>query len=321
MGCISSHTIEHKPSLSLTKSDFVLRKQGSIQNFYEILDTLGGGGYGVVTQVKERKSNLLRAMKEIPKSNLSPEQHAQILNEINILIRLDHPNIMKIYEVVESQKSYHIICEYLSGGELLDHLIKEKLFSEVKIARYIYDILSGVLYCHNLSIVHNDLKLENLMLDNKGPNSMIKIIDFGISRYISKTGLTGQLGSVIFKQIYYMAPEILTGAYDEKVDMWSIGVILYFMVMRVLPFKGNNKNDIFKQAETGNYDTESYTWYKLSFECKDLISKLLCPNPKRRLSAAEALRHPWLTKALQISEDSINISFCTGLKKIKVLII
>lgn len=195
MGCLSSHTMERK--LSLTKSDFVHKKHGSVRTYYETLDTLGDGGYGVVTRIRERKSGLIRAMKEVQKSMISDEQHHLILNEIEILIRLDHPNIMKIYEVLETPKSYQIICEYLSGGELLDVLLRQKNFSEEKSAKYIYDILSGVYYCHNMNIVHNDLKLENLMLDSKDPDARVKIIDFGISQYFDKSGLTGQLGSVI----------------------------------------------------------------------------------------------------------------------------
>lgn len=195
MGCCSSNAVE-KPSQN-AKISFIKRRQGAVQDFYEILETLGKGSFGVVHQVRERKSKLVRAMKEVRKSSLSEGQEMQILNEIEILSQLDHPNIMKIYEVIESQQCYYIICELLIGGEVFIKLKHKGSFSEAVSASYIKDVLSGVYYSHSMGIVHNDLKPENLLLENKTEEAQLKIIDFGIARSLKHGPLTGLVGSVI----------------------------------------------------------------------------------------------------------------------------
>ena len=167
-----------------------------MQASYEILESLGKGSYGVVHRVRERKSGLVRAMKEVKKANLSEGQEAQLLNEIDFLSKLDHPSIMKIYEVIESSSCYYIICELLVGGELFHLLRRKGRFPEATCARYMKDLLSGLYYCHSLSIVHNDLKPENLLLENSEPEAQLKIIDFGISRKMGKEPLSGVIGTV-----------------------------------------------------------------------------------------------------------------------------
>ena len=252
MGCCSTSSIENP--LSLAKSSFIKRRHGPIQNYYEILDSLGEGGFGIVYRVKERNSGLIRAMKEITKSGLQPGEEALILNEIQILSKLDHPNIMKIYEVIESSKYYYILCELLTGGELFDLILKEQKFDEKTCAKYLRDLLSGIFYCHRNNFVHNDIKPENLLLESKEKDAKLKLIDFGIARSFGKAPLTGRFGTVIFNQKFYMAPEIFSDKYNEKIDIWSAGVLLFMMLSGSLPFKGDNNQILIQKICEGKID-------------------------------------------------------------------
>ena len=194
MGCCSSHPVEAPSTVS--RSRFVKKRQGTFQHFYEFQENLGTGAFGAVYRVKERRSGLIRAMKEVRKSQISEEQRAVILNEINLLTELDHPNIMKIYEYIESEKFFYIVCEALTGGELFNLIKKCRTLPEETTAKYIKDALSGIFYIHSMGIVHNDLKPENLLLENSSPSAEVKIIDFGIARKLGKEPLFGMIGTV-----------------------------------------------------------------------------------------------------------------------------
>jgi calcium-dependent protein kinase len=195
MGCCKSN-VEQKPAVS--KGRLLIKRQGSIHSFYEINDLLGEGAYGTVRRGKDHRSGLERAIKQIDKQKLPPEHEKMVRNEYEILSKLDHPNIMKIYEVIESPKSFCAITELLTGGELFELITKKGSLPEKVCSRYMRELLSGLFYCHNLKIVHGDLKLENLILENKDPNASIKIIDFGIARYCNSGDLTGRVGTVTY---------------------------------------------------------------------------------------------------------------------------
>lgn len=169
------------PGSPIAKSDFVKFSSGDIKEFYDILQEIGTGGFGTVFKVKDKRTGLIRAMKEIPKTNLDQNTSAKMIEEIDILKDLDHPNIMRIFEVIETTKFYYVITELLSGGELFDKLIKHKRISEKFAAKYLYEMMSALNYCHNKGIVHRDIKPENLLFETSDENSSLKVIDFGIS--------------------------------------------------------------------------------------------------------------------------------------------
>ena len=195
MGCCTSSQSE--PPL-LKKSNFILQRQGTLQNFFEILETLGVGSYGTVFKIRDRKTGLIQAMKEVVKIQVPEDQMKLFMNEIETLKGLDHPNIMKIYQVIESKKSYYIVCEYLAGGDLFQMLKNKKRFTEENAKKYVYDILTGLNYLHSNQIVHCDLKLENLVMSSDTSDGKVKIIDFGISRRLDQGPISGKIGSVKF---------------------------------------------------------------------------------------------------------------------------
>ena len=193
MGCCQSSQSE-VPLFS--RSETIKSRKGTVQNHYEILETLGRGSFGAVSKVRDRKTKLFRAMKELKKAEI-PEDHLKMIeNEVNLLTELDHPNIMKIYETIESSKSFYIICECLTGGELFEILKKKKMFPEQTVCKYMYDVFAALSYLHNEKIVHSDLKLENLILESNEPNARVKLIDFGVSRRMGEGLLSGKAGSV-----------------------------------------------------------------------------------------------------------------------------
>ncbi|CAG9313378.1 unnamed protein product [Blepharisma stoltei] len=272
----------------LNKGSFVKSSKSSVHKNYEMIRTVGEGGFGKVYVVKDKRTSAIKAMKEIPKINV--DNNKKVDEEIDILKELDHPNIMKIYEVYESSKSYYIISEFISGGELFDKIIAAKYISEKLAAKYLHDIMGAINYCHSRGIVHRDLKPENLLLDSKDENANIKIIDFGISeRLKSDAKLRETIGT-----LYYMAPEVVKGEYDQKCDVWSAGVILYIMLCGRPPFYGNSNLELIKCIKKGPKMTDKI-WNSISAEVKDLIHKMLAVEPADRLSAADVLAHPWMS--------------------------
>jgi calcium-dependent protein kinase len=169
-------------------------------------------------------------------------------SEINIMIKMDHPNIIKLYEVFEDNRYIHLIMEMCTGGELFDRILeritKKKLYTEREAASIFKQVMSAICYCHGQNICHRDLKPENLLLNTPEEDASIKVIDFGLSKIFSDQNhkMTTKVGTA-----YYVSPEVLAGDYDEKCDVWSAGVILYILLTGEPPFNGPNDNDIYKK--------------------------------------------------------------------------
>ena len=213
------------------------------------------------------------------------------MNEINILRTLDHPNILKIFEFYSSKESYSIVTELCQGGELFQEIIDRGPFNETYSAYVMLQILSAINYCHGMKIVHRDLKPENILIverDSSG-RPRVKIADFGTSKMFEK----GAVQRKLVGSSYYIAPEVLKKHYDEKCDIWSCGVIMYILLSGRPPFGGDSDKEIMDKVAKGEYDLESSPFDTLSSSGKDLINKLLIMDPKKRISAQEALSHPW----------------------------
>ena len=177
----------------------------------------------------------------------------------------------------------------MTGGELFDEIIKRKTFTEKDAAEIIKQVLEAVAYCHAHHVVHRDLKPENLLLDDKDGDS-IKVIDFGTSQVFDPNNKMDQT----YGTAYYIAPEILNRSYDEKCDIWSIGVIMYILLTGRPPFDGKRDEQIIKAVQKGKYPKDFAAYKNLSSHAKDLISKLLKYKYKDRVSAQEALEHSWI---------------------------
>jgi calcium-dependent protein kinase len=178
--------------------------------------------------------------------------------EINIMIQIDHPNIIKLYEVFEDNRYIHLIMEMCTGGELFDRIMdritKKKLYTEREAAVIFKQMMSAICYCHSQNICHRDLKPENLLLVNNDEDAPVKVIDFGLSKIFSEENhkMTTKVGTA-----YYVSPEVLAGDYDEKCDIWSAAVILYILLTGEPPFNGPNDNDIYKKILTKKFSFPS----------------------------------------------------------------
>uniref|UniRef100_A0A3B0N531 non-specific serine/threonine protein kinase n=1 Tax=Theileria annulata TaxID=5874 RepID=A0A3B0N531_THEAN len=287
-------TLESKETVVLkpTPGMFVRRSKASFKDNYKAVKLLGKGSFGEVLLCIHRVTGIRYAIKVICKSSMKKKgDHEALLREVEVLKSLDHPNIMKIFEFFEDEKYYYFVTELYTGGELFDEIVSRKRLNEYDAARITKQILSGITYMHKHKIVHRDLKPENLILESKSINSNIRIIDFGLSTYYSEDQkLTDKIGTA-----YYIAPEVLKGVYDEKCDVWSIGVILYILLSGYPPFNGQNESEIIKKVQQGKYSFEMSHWQKVAESAKDLIKKMLIYNSEKRISAAEALEHHWIT--------------------------
>ena len=253
---------------------------------YNTLKTLGEGSFGKVILVSHKVTGAIRAMKIIEKINTNVENNDQdVLNEINVLTKIDVPSVIKIFEFYSDDKNYYLITEYCSGGELYD-LINDYQFSEIKVAYLMYQLFIALNYCHKMNIIHRDLKPENILLTkNEDGFLRIKICDFGTSQIFKK----GEVQQDIVGSLFYMAPEVIKQNYTFKCDLWSCGVIMYILLTNRLPFSGENDDEIISNILYSDYNTNILK--KFSENTRDLLRKLLERDEKQRINAENALNH------------------------------
>ena len=302
-------------ALKINKESFVTINKGDITQNYEIIKKIGEGGYGKIYKVKNKESGDIRAMKQIMKSKIPDIEKFQ--NEIKILAILDHPNIVRLFEVIEDDKYFNLFQEICTGGELLSK-VKEPL-KEKEIAKIFNQIMSAISYCHEKGVVHRDMKLENILFANESEDSPIKIIDFGLSVLLGKkdvnketTNEVNDLKKYGYKRmttkvgtVYYMSPEILKGSYDEKCDIWACGVILYILLSGYPPFNGQTDKDIYNMISQMKYDFNQPVWKNISKHAKELIKNMLAPA-KTRYTAIQVLNSKWLKVKSGKSDEKIN---------------
>ena len=300
---------EKKPK-GFSKSNFVGIMKGNLLDKYTVEKEIGAGGYARCLLVKNKTTGQLYACKELQKNKLN--NVASLKSEIQILIKLDHPNIIKLYEIYENDNYIYLVMELCTGGELFDRIIQKteqgKQFTEKEVANIFQQMMSAINYCHSNKIVHRDLKPENLLLATQDENSPIKVIDFGMSRiFNNKQAMFDKVGTA-----YYISPEVLDGFYDEKCDIWSAGVILYILLCGYPPFNGNDDDEIFESIKKRKFVFPEAEWANISKEAKDLINKMLS-DPLTRLTAEQVLVHPWLVNQLNKNTKSkeIKINFNT----------
>ena len=270
----------------------------NIREFYRLGRVLGSGQFGKVRKATSLFDPTLEmAVKTIEKKKLRNIQ--TFITEVEMLRMLDHPNIIKIYETFEDQNAYHIVMELCKGKELLLYL-SEKGHLEEKIASEVFfKILSVVNYMHKHGVCHRDLKLENFVgIDNENETD-VKLIDFGLSKKFGKN----KVMETVVGTLYYVAPEVLAGNYGEKCDLWSCGVILHMILSGKMPFNGWDNEDLLNQIRTLKIQFKAKQWETVSEDAKDLCLKLLERDVNIRLSAEQALRHPWLSQATQLPLD------------------
>ena len=279
-------------SINLTNEVIVSQSNKNPSDDYKRVKFLGEGSYASVYCVENKITGAQRAMKIINKNeNYSAEDDKEILNEINILRTLDHPNILKIFEFYSSKESYSLVTELCNLGELFNEIVDNGPFNENYSAYVMFQIFSAINYCHGMKIVHRDLKPENILIVARNENGLpqVKVADFGTSKMFEK----GVVQKKLVGSSYYIAPEVLKKHYDEKCDIWSCGVIMYILLSGRPPFPGDSDKEIMDKVALGKYDLEESPFDQLSNSGKDLIKKLLVKDPKKRISASDALNHPW----------------------------
>ena len=283
---------DDKQVVTIDSKVFVAKGNNDPNKLYIKKKILGRGSFGIVYLVKQRYLSRYFAMKVIKKSaTKAKEEEENLMNEVDILRKLDHPNIVKITDFYSLKTEYNIITEYCQEGELFDEIKAQSPFSEALAAWYLKQILSAICYCHNMNIIHRDLKPENILIVKRQKNGYhpIKIIDFGTAKVFQKE----KAEHVLIGSAYYIAPEVLSRNYTELCDLWSCGVIMYILLTGRPPFNGGSEEEIMKKIREGNYDLKKYPWGVISDEAKDLVKGLLQVNTKKRLSAKEALEHKW----------------------------
>ena len=273
------------------KEKFVGKVEGKLEDKYKIIKEIGTGGFSRCLLVKNKTTGIEYACKELPKKKLS--DYEGLMREVNLMIKLDHPNIIKLYEVYENDKNIYLIMELCTGGELFDRIVENTengvQFTEKQAANIFKQMMSAINYCHKNGIVHRDLKPENLLYLNKDKNSPIKVIDFGMSkRFDSKHFMSEKVGTA-----YYISPEVLNGKYDEKCDIWSAGVILYIIICGYPCFNGDDDDEIFAAIQKGKINFPSPEWDSISNDAKELIKKMCC-SPNKRLTAEQVLNETWV---------------------------
>ena len=298
-------------SKSRRTSVYIYNNEDIFKN-YSFEKEIGKGFFGKVSIVMPKNDkNKKYACKSIDKSKLNAIKISNLLREIETLSLVDHPNIVKFYETYNDQNSFHIIMELCTGGDLFsrgyrDRISHKKKYNEKDACHLIFKITSAIVHCHSLGIVHRDLKPENILFENCSQFSDIKIIDFGLSRkYLREDDLHSVVGSP-----FYVAPEVLDGIYDEKCDVWSIGILTYCLLYGSPPFVSSNKEEVFNKIRHQPLKFSHDHDEQISKSAKMFIYTELTKNQKKRPTAQELLKNRWLEGEFndEINPKKLNIT-------------
>lgn len=291
----------------LTETILDTNDTSNLKDRYVLGEQLGWGQFGVIRECADKLTGEVLACKSIAKDRLvTLDDLRSVKLEIEIMTRLSgHPNVVDLKAVYEEEDFVHLVMELCAGGELFHRLEKHGRFSESEARVLFRHLMQVVLYCHENGVVHRDLKPENILLATRASSSPIKLADFGLATYIKPgQSLHGLVGSP-----FYIAPEVLAGAYNQAADVWSAGVILYILLSGMPPFWGKTKSRIFEAVKAADLRFPSEPWDHVSKSAKDLIRRMLCTEASRRLTAEEVLNHSWMesnqTTPEQLSEHKI----------------
>ena len=276
----------------------------NIKDLYDIKSKIGEGKYATVYKGIYKISERIVAIKVLEKENLSSNELNMIQNEIDILKICQHPNIVKLYDVIEDDEKMHIIMELIEGPDLFCHLEKKNFdINELEANKIVHQLSSALFYLNIFGIVHRDIKPENILLTSKSQNYDIKLIDFGLGIILGPKEKSEQP----FGTVSYVSPEVLCGnEYDKSVDIWCVGILSYLLLVGRLPFDNpdDDENEIARQTINDPPPFTEEKWNKVSIEAKDFVNKCLQKDPLVRINITEILEHDWLKK--YISEEQKN---------------
>ncbi|XP_052463443.1 calcium/calmodulin-dependent protein kinase type II subunit beta isoform X30 [Carassius gibelio] len=259
---------------------------------FQLYEELGKGAFSIVRRCVKLCTGQEYAAKIINTKKLSARDHQKLEREARICRLLKHPNIVRLHDSISEEGFHYLLFDLVTGGELFEDIVAREYYSEADASHCIHQILESVDHIHHHDIVHRDLKPENLLLASKCKNAAVKLADFGLAIEVQGEqqawfGFAGTPG--------YLSPEVLRKeAYGKPVDIWACGVILYILLVGYPPFWDEDQHKLYQQIKAGAYDFPSPEWDTVTPEAKNLINQMLTINPAKRITAQEALKHPWV---------------------------
>ncbi|XP_026134331.1 calcium/calmodulin-dependent protein kinase type II subunit gamma isoform X20 [Carassius auratus] len=259
---------------------------------YQLYEELGKGAFSVVRRCVKKSTGQEYAAKIINTKKLSARDHQKLEREARICRLLKHPNIVRLHDSISEEGFHYLVFDLVTGGELFEDIVAREFYSEADASHCINQILESVSHIHQHDIVHRDLKPENLLLASKMKGAAVKLADFGLAIEVQGDqqawfGFAGTPG--------YLSPEVLRkDPYGKPVDIWACGVILYILLVGYPPFWDEDQHKLYQQIKAGAYDFPSPEWDTVTAEAKNLINQMLTINPAKRITADQALKHPWV---------------------------
>ncbi|XP_049819380.1 calcium/calmodulin-dependent protein kinase type II alpha chain isoform X3 [Aethina tumida] len=266
---------------------------------YDLKEELGKGAFSVVRRCVQKSTGLEFAAKIINTKKLSARDFQKLEREARICRKLQHPNIVRLHDSIQEENFHYLVFDLVTGGELFEDIVAREFYSEADASHCIQQILESVNHCHQNGVVHRDLKPENLLLASKAKGAAVKLADFGLAIEVQGEqqawfGFAGTPG--------YLSPEVLKKEpYGKPVDIWACGVILYILLVGYPPFWDEDQHRLYAQIKAGAYDYPSPEWDTVTPEAKNLINQMLTVNPGKRITAAEALKHPWICQRERVA--------------------
>ncbi|XP_076327093.1 calcium/calmodulin-dependent protein kinase type II delta chain-like isoform X3 [Tachypleus tridentatus] len=266
---------------------------------YEVKEELGKGAFSVVRRCVQNVTLLEFAAKIINTKKLSARDFQKLEREARICRKLNHPNVVRLHDSIQEESFHYLIFDLVTGGELFEDIVAREYYSEADASHCIQQILESVHHCHQNNVVHRDLKPENLLLASKTKGAAVKLADFGLAIEVQGDqqawyGFAGTPG--------YLSPEVLKkDPYGKPVDVWACGVILYILLVGYPPFWDEDQHRLYAQIKVGAYDYPSPEWDTVTPEAKNLINCMLTVNPAKRVTASEALKHPWICQRERVA--------------------
>lgn len=262
----------------------------SFHDIYELGDVIGEGGNAVVRAAICIRTGEKVAVKIAKRSELDQRREPAMKREFDILCNLNHPNIVRAIGLYEEAQNYYVVLEHMRGGELFDRIVRKTQYSEKEARDAVKCILSAVQYLHDHDIVHRDLKPENLLLSDQDDDTSVKVADFGLARMIDGNVLMSKAGTP-----EYWAPEILESKLCGKaVDMWAVGVIAFVLLGGYTPFHSKKRETLFANIRKAEVKFHPKRWSSVSEDAKSFIRALLVYDADSRLTATDAMKHPWI---------------------------
>ncbi|XP_046141044.1 calcium/calmodulin-dependent protein kinase type II alpha chain isoform X18 [Osmia bicornis bicornis] len=266
---------------------------------YDLKEELGKGAFSVVRRCVQKSTGHEFAAKIINTKKLTARDFQKLEREARICRKLQHQNIVRLHDSIQEENYHYLVFDLVTGGELFEDIVAREFYSEADASHCIQQILESVHHCHHNGVVHRDLKPENLLLASKAKGAVVKLADFGLAIEVQGEaqawfGFAGTPG--------YLSPEVLKKEpYGKPVDIWACGVILYILLVGYPPFWDEDQHRLYAQIKAGSYDYPSPEWDTVTPEAKNLINQMLTVNPSKRITASEALKHPWICQRERVA--------------------